>query len=91
MPNRKTDERERVEELAATSNDILETVGRLKGLEKQRRQVDVSTPEFHRLAGEIETASKRIFRGAVKETTLAETIETTDETLDEVSQRDSTS
>lgn len=86
MSERDAHEGERVEELAATSEDILEKVDRLRALEERRRRVKISTPEFHRLADEIEIVSHAIFRSAVQESTLAGTVETTDESLAEISE-----
>jgi hypothetical protein len=88
MSERKTEQSERVEDLAETSDDILENVERLRGLEKERRRETISTPHFHQLAGEIEVVSKAIFRSTVRETTLADTIDTTETTIEDVSPRD---
>ncbi len=84
MSDRTPKPTEGVEELAATSNDILDTLERLRELEKERRSEQPTSVRFRELAGEIERLSNDIFRSAVKETTLAETIEPTHRTIDEV-------
>src|SRR5688500_3420823 len=68
MSDRTPKPTEGVEELAATSNDILDTLERLRELEKERRSEQPTSVRFRELAGEIERLSNDIFRSAVKET-----------------------
>ena len=46
------------------SDDLLEQLQRLKGLEERKRHLEVSTPEFHHAADQIADVSSEIFRTA---------------------------
>ena len=75
---------EKVRDLAATSSEILENVEKLKSLEVRRREATISTPRFHEVTDEIEATSKAIWAEAYRERTLAEDIDTTHVTIEDV-------
>ena len=57
------------------SDDLLEKMNRLKDLEKRKRHLEVSTPEFHDAADAVADVSSDIFRIARDEQAAGDRIE----------------
>ena len=57
------------------SDKLLEKLDRLKDLEKRKRTVEVSTPEFHELADAVADVSTDIFATAHHEQAAGDRIE----------------
>lgn len=72
-------------ELRDTSDDLMASLNELKDLEAQKREQDISTPRFHRLADVVEEQARKVFDIASTETAIGEkTGPTTDHSIDEV-------
>jgi hypothetical protein len=85
MPDRPEEQ-----DLVAPSDALLDAVDDLKGLEREKRRVHISTPDFHQLAEEIEAKSRDVFRLAADERRLADRTETSDVSIDDVAEADLT-
>jgi hypothetical protein len=81
------DQAERRERLSAESKRLLDAVDEVHALEAEKREHDISTPGFHRLAEQILAKSREIFRGAYRERDIGEELETTDVAMNEVGGR----
>jgi hypothetical protein len=51
-------------EVQATSDRLLAEVRRLRAAEERKRQEPVSSPEFHRLAAEVEEQARAVWQTA---------------------------
>jgi hypothetical protein len=67
--------------IARASNRLLRAVDELKALEVDRRQETISTPPFHRLADDVKSKSREIFRMASDQEALADRTPTQDRTI----------
>jgi len=54
-------------DLRNDSDDLLAELNELRALEAQKRNREISSPEFHELADAIEEKSREIFRTAADE------------------------
>lgn len=54
------------------SRKLLRAVDEVRSLERQKRGVGRSTPEFHDLAAEVEHQSRRVFQLAADEQAMGE-------------------
>jgi len=70
--------------LSAESKRLLDGIDELHALEKRKRQVDISTPAFHDLAGRITAKAREIFRITTIEEELDDRIVTSDVSLNDV-------
>lgn len=77
-----TDDEKRA--LAKRSNELLESMRHLRDTEHQKRELPISTPEFHVVADEADKTSRRVFSLARDQTKLGEEIETQDESVGDV-------
>jgi hypothetical protein len=59
-----TDEQRRVRD---DSDELLDALDDLKRLEKLKRDETYSSPDFHRLANEVEDQARHVFRVAAEE------------------------
>ena len=72
-----------VRQLRVDSDALIDGLDKMKRLEQQKRQEDVSTPAFHRLAGAVERQARHVHELAVGEAIDDDAVETTDVTLGE--------
>ena len=63
---------ERIEDLQAVSQHILENNKRIEGLERRKREVDPGSPEFRTLSDEIERLAEEMRAVSRAETGLAQ-------------------
>jgi divalent metal cation (Fe/Co/Zn/Cd) transporter len=71
------------------SSRLLAESDAVKHLELEKRTRNISTPEFHRLAEEIEDRARKVFRLAEAEEQVSHRIPTDDESIDEVGRGES--
>ena len=57
----------RRERIARDSERLLEAVGEIRGLEEEKREVEMSTPRFHDLADRIAERARDVFGYATDE------------------------
>lgn len=86
---RAADQSTRHRRLRGESDHLLEAVDEIRTLDARKREVDISTPAFHRLAKEIQDKSREVFRAAYREAKLDDEVETTDVSIEEVKGRPS--
>jgi hypothetical protein len=60
------------EQLDRVSRNILSEIDDLKALERKKRRTTRSSPEFHQLAAQIESAARHVFDHAGTEKAMAE-------------------
>ncbi len=61
-----------LKELRRTSDDLMASLEELKDLEARKREHEISTPRFHRLAEDVEDQARRVFELAAYETDVGE-------------------
>lgn len=71
-------------ELASRSDELLDTIQRLKDTERRKRQEPISSDEFHRLANEVDALSHEVFAIARDQRDLGERSHRSGETIDDV-------
>lgn len=71
-------------ELASRSDELLETIQRLKDTEQRKRQEPISSETFHRLANEVDALSHEVFAIARDQRDLGERTDRTGESIDDV-------
>jgi len=71
-------------ELASRSDELLETIQRLKDTERRKREEPISSDEFHRLANEVDALSHEVFAIARDQRNLGARAEHSGETIDDV-------
>ena len=81
-----TDDRHR--QVRDDSDALLEALDTLKRMEKAKREEDISTPGFHRLANEVQDQARRVFGLALEESVDGDRAPTTDVSTNEVRPRD---
>jgi hypothetical protein len=57
-------------------------------LEREKREVPISTPEFHRLAEEVEHRARQVYRIASDEEQTGDEVPTGDDSIDDVAKRE---
>jgi hypothetical protein len=72
---------EHLRELRDNSDELMRALEDMKRTEARKRGHPVSTPKFHALADDVEKKSERLFRLAKGEISLADEIDTTDQTI----------
>jgi hypothetical protein len=72
------------ERLNEESQKLLETIDDLHALEEQKRDEDISTPPFHRLADTIKAKAQEAFRISTIEENLGDRIERGEVALNDV-------
>ena len=71
-------------ELASRSDELLETIQRLKDTEERKRQEPISSETFHRLANEVDALSHEVFAIARDQRDIGERTDHTGESIDDV-------
>lgn len=71
-------------ELASRSDELLETIQRLKDTEERKRQEPISSESFHRLANEVDALSHEVFAIARDQRDIGERTDRTGESIDDV-------
>jgi hypothetical protein len=71
-------------ELPPLSDRLIEAAEAVRDLERQKRSVPISTPEFHALAQQVESHARDVFRLADSEDELGDQAVTTGETIDDI-------
>lgn len=71
-------------ELASRSDELLETIQRLKDTEQRKRQEPISSESFHRLANEVDALSHEVFAIARDQRNIGDRTERADESIDDV-------
>jgi hypothetical protein len=74
---------ERLGRLRDDSDALIEALDDMRDTENRKREKDVSTPEFHRLADEVLQKSRHVFDLALGEEVNGNAIETTDQSIEE--------
>ena len=73
----------KLQALRVESDALMDALDDMKRTENKKRRHQVSTPEFHSLAQDVEEKSRRVYRLAKGENDIAETAETTNQTIEE--------
>lgn len=73
--------------LASLSDRLLGSLAIIRGLERQKREEPISSPEFHRLAREIEDEGRRVFRIAAEEAAQGEDLEPNGDAIDDIAKQ----
>jgi outer membrane murein-binding lipoprotein Lpp len=71
-------------ELASRSDELLETIQRLKDTEQRKRQEPISSEAFHRLANEVDALSHEVFAIARDQRTVGERTPRADESIEDI-------
>ena len=71
-------------ELASRSDEVLETIQRLKETEQRKREEPISSDEFHRLANEVDALSHEVFAIARDQRDLGDRTHRSGETIEDV-------
>jgi hypothetical protein len=66
---------EQQQELREDSDRLIEALDDLKAMERAKRGVEISTPQFHGLADRIEDKSREVFRIAADERHIGESFD----------------
>ncbi len=74
-------------EIQSTSDRLLAEVRRLHAAEERKRQEPVSSPEFHRLAAEVEEQARAVWHTADEQRRLAREAGHRDESIDDIAAR----
>jgi hypothetical protein len=72
-----------VRKLRVDSDALLDGLEKMKHAEQRKRRQQISTPEFHELADEVEKESARVFRLAQGEAALDDRTDETGTTIEE--------
>ena len=60
--------RDRLQKVRDISDELLRALRELKAKEARKREVDISSPEFHERAEDVERQAEYVFRLATRET-----------------------
>ncbi len=74
-------------DIQATSDRLLAEVRRLRAAEERKRQEPVSSPEFHRLAAEVEEQARAVWQTADEQRRVAREAGHHEELIDDISAR----
>jgi hypothetical protein len=74
------------QELRTMSDRLIEEADAVRALERRKRRVPISTPEFHGLADEIERRARHVFKIAGEEESIGEDVPTQPRSIDDVAQ-----
>ena len=72
------------QELAKSSNELLEDLRALRRLEGQKREEAISSDEFHELADEVTSTSRKIMKTVLKQEELGDEADRGDESIEDV-------
>ena len=72
------------QELAKSSNELLEDLRTLRRLEGQKREEAISSDQFHELADEVMSTSRKIMRTVLKQDELGESAERGEESIEDI-------
>ena len=72
------------DELARSSNEMLEMVSELKELERRKREEPISSPAFHELAEQVTDKTRDIMRSVIKQEDLGNQTPRGDSSIDDV-------
>jgi sugar-specific transcriptional regulator TrmB len=72
------------QELAKSSNELLEDLRALRRLEGQKREEAISSDQFHELADEVTSTSRKIMKTVLKQDELGESAERGDESIEDI-------
>ena len=75
-----TDEERRVR---SDSDELLAAIDDMRQTEKVKRGEDISTPEFHRLADDVEGKARKVWEISSRENRDGDAADTTDVSIDE--------
>jgi hypothetical protein len=73
--------------LTNRSNQLLDALRHLRDSEKRKRDEPISTPEFHKLADDVERTSRRIFSLAREQEQLGDESPRGEETINDIDRR----
>jgi hypothetical protein len=76
--------------LANRSNRLLKALRHLQDTEKRKRDEPISTPEFHRLADDVDKTSRQIFSLARDQEQLGDASKRGEETINDIDRGDVT-
>jgi hypothetical protein len=69
--------------LRSESDQLLEALDDMRRAERAKRTEDISTPEFHRLADDVEVKARHVWEVAARENEDGNRTETTDRSIEE--------
>jgi uncharacterized protein Yka (UPF0111/DUF47 family) len=72
------------QELAKSSNELLEDLRALRRLEGQKREEAISSDQFHELADEVTSTSRKIMKTVLKQDELGESAERGEESIEDI-------
>ena len=73
----------KLQALRLDSDALMDALDEMKRTEARKRRQHVSTPEFHQLAQDVEEKSRRVYRLAKGENDIADSTDTTTQTIEE--------
>jgi hypothetical protein len=71
-------------ELTEVSDELLQVLRDLRAAEEMKRQLTIGTPEFNRLAAEVEQLSERVYRLAAVERSTGERLPLDDNSIGDI-------
>jgi sugar-specific transcriptional regulator TrmB len=75
-------------ELAKSSDELLDDLRKLRRLESQKREEAISSDQFHALADEVTSTSRRIMKTVLKQDDLGDASEEGEVSINDISDRD---
>jgi hypothetical protein len=72
------------ESFADLSDKLIREADAVRNLEREKRQTPISTPEYHDLADQVEARSRRVFSIAAEQESVGDSVDTSDETIDDI-------
>ncbi len=74
--------------LTNRSNKLLDALRHLRDTERRKRDEPISSPEFHKLADEVDRTSRRIFSLAREQEQLGDESPRGEETINDIDRRE---
>jgi len=71
-------------ELTDVSDELLQVLRDLRAAEEMKRQVTIGTPEFNRLAAEVEQLSEEVYRLAAEERSAGDRLPLDDNSIGDI-------
>ena len=76
------------DELARSSNEMLDMVNELKALERRKREEPISSPAFHELAEQVTNKTRDIMRSVIRQEDLGNRTERTSTSIEDLDGED---
>ena len=76
------------DELARSSNEMLDMVNELKALERRKREEPISSPAFHELAEQVTNKTRDIMRSVIRQEDLGNQTERSSASIEDIDGED---